>query len=445
MIAKAQNTPLERVRVLQRKLYLAAKANPTRKFGVLYDKVCRKDVLQAAYAQVRANQGAPGVDRQTFESIENGMGVDAFLGDIRAKLVGKRYKPLPVRRVFIPKADGTQRPLGIPVITDRVVQAAVKIVIEPLFEAGFRDFSYGFRPRKSAHQALREIYKWLNFKCHWVVDADLKSYFDTIPQDKLLLSVRSKVIDRSVVKLIELWLKAGVMEEMGVRKETTGTPQGGVISPLLANLYLHWLDQIWEKRGFGTRPHDAHIVRYADDFVILCSRRPEFYLGQAQAVLDRLGLTLNAKKTRIVNARETTFDFLGHRFAVRDSKRSGEQKTYYYPSPKAMKSVKNKIKEAVHSGQHWDLPELIRDRVNPILRGWGNYFKMGNSRQHFVSIANYTTYTLCIMLRKKHQKRSKGWRDHPPSWFYEYQKLFPLYSLSVGGSDQVRYGRPGPL
>lgn len=320
----------------------------------------------------------------------------------------------------------------------------MKIVIEPLFEASFRDFSYGFRPRKSAHQALREVYKWLNYKCHWVVDADLKSYFDTIPHDKLLLSVRTKVIDRSVVKLIAMWLKAGVMEEMGVRKETTGTPQGGVISPLLANLYLHWLDRTWERRGFGERRYDAHIVRYADDFVILCSQRPEYYLDQARAVLDRLGLTLNAKKTRILNAREDTFDFLGHRFAVRASKRSGELKTFYYPTPKAMKSVKMKIREVVRTGQHWDLPDLIQEKVNPILRGWGNYFKTGNSRQHFLSIANYTTYTLCIMLRKKHKKRSKGWRDHPPSWFYEYQKLFPLYSLSVGGSDQARYGRLVP-
>jgi len=444
VIAKAQNTPLERVRVLQRKLYLAAKANPTRKFGVLYDKVCREDVLQAAYAQVRANQGAPGVDRQTFEEIENGMGVDAFLSNIRQKLVGKRYKPLPVRRVFIPKADGTQRPLGIPVIADRVVQAAVKIVIEPLFEADFLDFSYGFRPRKSAHEALREVYKWLNFKCHWVVDADLKSYFDTIPHDKLLLSVRSRVIDRSVVKLIAMWLNAGVLEEMGVRKATTGTPQGGVISPLLANLYLHWLDRFWVKRGFGNRSHDAHLVRYADDFVILCSQRPEQYLAQAQQVLDRLGLTLNAKKTRIVNTRGETFDFLGHRFAVRSSKRSGQTKTFYYPNPKAMKAVKEKIREAVRTGQHRNLPDLIQERINPILRGWGNYFKTSNSRLHLLSIARYTTYTLCIMLRKKHKKRSKGWRDHPPSWFYEYQKLFPLERLSIGDSDQARYGRLGP-
>lgn len=442
MIARAENTSLERVQVLQRKLYQAAKANPTRKFGVLYDKVCQIDVLRMAYKQVRANKGAPGIDQQTFEVIEKEVGVGSFLTKIQTELVDKRYTPLPVKRVYIPKADGTQRPLGIPVIADRVVQAAVKIVIEPLFEATFKDFSYGFRPRKNAQQALREIYKWLNFKCHWVVDADLKSYFDTIPHDKLLLSVRTRVIDRSVVKLIEMWLKAGAMEEMKIRKETTGTPQGGVISPLLANLYLHWLDSTWEKKTFGKRPHYAHIVRYADDFVILCSKRPEFYLEQAKKVLDRLGLTLNAKKTRIVNAREEPFDFLGHRFSAQPSKVTGELKTFYYPSPKAMKSVKQKIRDVVRTGQHWDLPTLVKEKVNPILRGWGNYFKTGNSRKHFLSIANYTTWTLCIMLRKKHKKRGKGWRDHPPSWFYDYQGLFKLYSLSVTGSEGSRYARP---
>ena len=256
---------------------------------MLYDKVCRIDVLWAAYEKVRANKGAPGIDRQTFEVIENEVGVASFLSQIQTKLVEKRYRPMPVMRVYIPKADGTQRPLGIPVIADRIVQAAVKIVIEPLFEAVFKDFSYGFRPKRNAHQALREVYKWLNYKCHWVVDADLKSYFDTIPHDKLLLSVRSKVIDRSVVKLIEMWLQAGVMEDMRVRETTTGTPQGGVISPLLANLYLHWLDSTWESKAFGRRPHDAHIVRYADDFVILCRENPEFYLGEARKVLDRTG------------------------------------------------------------------------------------------------------------------------------------------------------------
>ena len=203
MIAKAQNTALEKTRVLQRSLYLAAKANPKRKFGILYDKVCRIDILYQAYAQVRSNRGAPGIDQQDFLAIEAEIGVGPFLRSIQDRLVAKKYKPQPVKRVYIPKSDGGQRPLGIPVIEDRVVQAAVKIVIEPLFEATFKDTSFGFRPKRSAHDALREVYKRLNFKNHWVIDADLKSYFDTIPHDKLLLSVRSKVIDRSVVKLID--------------------------------------------------------------------------------------------------------------------------------------------------------------------------------------------------------------------------------------------------
>jgi hypothetical protein len=217
-----------------------------------------------------------------------------------------------------------------------------------------------------------------------------------------------------------------------------------VISPLLANLYLHWLDQTWDKRKFGERVHDAHLVRYADDFVILCKERPDFYLEQARQVLDRLGLTLNAKKTRVLNVEAEPFDFLGHRFTVRPSKKTGKQNTFYYPSPKAMNSIKKKVREIVQTGQHWELPLLIKERINPLLRGWGNYFKMGNSRKHFVSIANYTTYTLCIMLRKKHKKRSKGWRDHPPSWFYDYHGLFKLYGLSIANSDQQRYGRLVP-
>ena len=439
MIARAENMPLEKTRVLQRSLYLAAKADPKRKFGILYDKVCREDVLYRAYRQVRANGGAPGIDRRSFSVIETEIGVKVFLAELRQKLIVKRYKPQPVRRVYIPKAGGGERPLGIPVIEDRVAQAAVKIVIEPLFEANFKDFSYGFRPKRSAHQALREIYKWLNFKRHWVVDADLKSYFDTIPHDKLLLSVRSRVIDRSVVKLIDLWLKAVVMEDMAVRKETTGTPQGGVISPLLANLYLHWLDHVWETKGFGKRSHNAHIVRYADDFVILCNRNPEFYLEQAKVVLDRLGLTLNAQKTRVVNVKEEPFDFLGHRFVVQRSKRTQNWTTYYYPAPKAMASVKSKIRDIARHGQHWNLSDLIQERLNPVLRGWGNYFKTGNSQKRFKSIDNYAIWVLCIMLRKKHKKRGKGWRDHPPSWFYEYHRLFRLNGLVVVGGVGKRY------
>jgi RNA-directed DNA polymerase len=443
-LPKARNAPLDKVRVLQRKLYRAAKTNPNRKFGILYDKLCRGDVLQRAYRVVRLNRGAAGIDEVTFEHIENEVGTDVFLGNIQKQLVAKRYKPQPVRRVHIPKADGKQRPLGIPIIADRVVQAAAKFVLEPIFEADFKDFSYGFRPEKNAQQALREVYKWLNFGCRYVIDADLKSYFDTIPHDKLLASVRTRVTDRAVVKLLDLWLKAGVMEDMQVRTVTTGTPQGGVISPLLANLYLHWLDRFWEHKAYGKRPYDAHIVRYADDFVILCANKPEFYLGEAKKVIDRLGLSLNEQKTRLVDVRSEPFDFLGHRFAVQPSKRSGELKTYYYPSPKAMASIKQRIRMLARGGQHVNLPELINERFNPLLGGWGNYFRTGNSRLHFKNIDTYTTYTLMIMLRKKHKKPGKGWRDHPPSWFYDFHALFNLNKMVAVSDTATRYARQVP-
>lgn len=440
----ARNAPLDKVRVLQRKLYRAAKTNPKRKFGVLYDKVCRDDVLRRAYTLVRLNRGASGIDDMTFERIEKEIGLDLFLDDVREQLVSKRYKPQPVRRVYIPKADGKQRPLGIPVIADRVVQAAAKIVLEPIFEADFKDFSYGFRPRKNAHQALREIYKWLNFGCHYVIDADIKSYFDTISHDKLLQSVRSRVIDRAVVKLLKMWLKTGVMEDMQVRAAVTGTPQGGVISPLLANLYLNWLDRYWESKGFGKRPHDAHIVRYADDFVILCSQRPEFYLGEARKVVDRLGLALNGEKTRLVNAAKEPFDFLGHRFMRKPSKRTGKVQTYYYPSPKAMTSIRRRIHAVTRRGQHRNLPELIKERVNPLLRGWGHYFATGNSWMHFNRVDNYATCALAIMLRKKHKKPGKGWRDHPPSWFYDLHGLLQLSKLVAAKHPETRYAKQVP-
>lgn len=440
----ARNAPLDKVRILQRKLYRAAKTNPRRKFGILYDKICRSDVLQRAYALARMNRGASGIDALTFEHIEREIGLELFLDGIRQQLVSKRYRPQPVRRVYIPKADGRQRPLGIPVIADRVVQAAAKIVLEPIFEADFKEFSYGFRPRKSAHHALREVYKWLNFGCHHVIDADLESYFDTIPHDKLLQSVRSRVIDRSVVRLLASWLKAGVMEDMQVRAAVTGTPQGGVISPLLANLYLNWLDRQWERKGYSKRPCDAHIVRYADDFVILCSNRPRFYLDEAKAVIDRLGLKFNERKTRVVDAEVEPFDFLGHRFVRRFSERLGKQQTYYFPSPKAMLSIKRRIHAIARTGQHRNLPDLIKERVNPLLRGWGNYFAIGNSWLHFKRIDNYVTCSLAIMLRKKHKKSGKGWRDHPPSWFYELHGLYRLGRVVVRTGAALRYSRPVP-
>ena len=273
MIAKAINTP-EKIRSLQIKLYRSAKAKPDRLFGVLYDKMYRMDILYEAWTRVRSNKGSAGVDKQTIQYIEEDLGIFKLLEDIHVRLKSKKYRPQPVKRVYIPKSDGKLRPLGIPTVTDRIVQTAMKLVIEPIFEAKFKDFSYGFRPKRSCKDAILEIRKYINFGCRHIVDADIKGYFDNIDHDKLLKSVKTSISDRSIIKLIELWLKCGVVEELNLKKQIAGTPQGGVISPLLANIYLHWLDSYWEKAGLSKRwSGDAHLIRYADDCVPRAQRR----------------------------------------------------------------------------------------------------------------------------------------------------------------------------
>jgi len=442
MIAdEAINIPLERVQVFQRRLYRSAKADTKRKYGVLYDKVYRKDILDEAWRFVRANKGSAGIDHQTIQNIEE-YGVEKLLGRIQKLLMEKKYKPNAVLRVYIDKSDGKKRPLGIPTVADRIVQTATKIVIEPIFEADFADFSYGFRPKRSAHEALREIYKWVNFGCQWIVDADLKGYFDTINHDKLIALVKERITDKAVIKLLKMWLKAGVFEGGVVTTSELGTPQGGVISPLLANIYLNALDRFWIVKGYGTkREHDAHLVRYADDFVILCHHNPERYFGFAKKRLDRLSLIVNTEKTRIVNASEG-FQFLGHTFIRNKSEVSGKYKTYYYPSDKSMKSIKKKVKEVIDKSQQFALTEIVQQQLNPKLRGWGNYFKTGNSKERFKEIDNYVTFNLSIMLRKKHKKRGKGWREHPPSWYYDNHRLICLRKMCTNiGSDNARYKR----
>ncbi len=402
-------------------------------FGVLYDKMYRMDILYEAWSRVRTNKGSAGVDRQTIQYIEEELGIFNLLENIHLQLKSKKYRPQPAKRVFIPKTDGKMRPLGIPTVRDRIVQAAMKIVIEPIFEAKFKDFSYGFRPRRSCKDAILEIRKYINFGCRHVVDADIKGYFDNIDHDKLIKSVKTSISDRSIIKLIELWLKCGVMEDLNFKKQITGTPQGGVISPLLANIYLHWLDNHWEKAELNKRwSSDAHLIRYADDFVILCKRNPEIYLEKAKRVLTKLGLQLHEDKTKIVNLNnDESFDFLGFTFRYgfnRQVKVNPKKTVFYYPSKKSMKSIRAKLKEVISKSQHCDLTWLCKEKLNPILRGWCNYFIHGNSRKEIMKVDRYCTKTLCIMLKKKHAKHSKGWRDHPPSFFYE--TTHKLYYMS---------------
>ena len=312
-------TTPESIRTLQRKLYRKAKQEPACRFHALYDKVYRADILSHAYNLVRANKGSAGIDGVTFEAIEEKEGATAFVAELAGALKDKTYKPDPVKRVMIPKANGSQRPLGIPTIRDRVAQMAVKLVIEPIFEADFCDTSYGFRPRKSAHDAVDDVTHTMHKGYTKVIDADLSKYFDTIPHANLMATVAQRISDGAVLHLIQMWLKAPVMEEDkdgtqrnigGGKSNRKGTPQGGVVSPLLANLYLHLLDRIWERRKLQLRL-GARIVRYADDIVILCRKGSEKPMEVLSRILERLGLTLNGTKTKIVNTFEGKFDFSG--------------------------------------------------------------------------------------------------------------------------------------
>ncbi len=353
-----------KVQELQRKLYRAAKAQPQRTFGILYDKVCSEMVVRTAFEQVRRNRGAAGVDGITIESIE-ASGVERFLEELREELRQETYRPMPVRRVFIPKGDGKQRPLGIPRVKDRVAQAAVKLVIEPLFEASFRPNSFGFRPKRSAHQAIEAIRREV-YRKEDVIDLDLKSYFDTIDQQILMQLVRRRVSDPRVLRLIKLWLRAGVMNDGAWEDSDLGTPQGGVISPLLANIYLHPLDLWWETKMQGTT-----LVRYADDMVVLCPKgSAERYMVELRKFLTRLKLLVNEEKTKLVSA-WTGFDFLGVTFRKqRIPSRPRVAMCYVWPSQRSMQRIRDKVRTVVGDGLQSSLSEKIF-RLNRVIRGWG--------------------------------------------------------------------------
>ena len=405
----------DKIRNLQRKLYCKAKAEPAFRFYLLYDKICREDILRHAYALARSNAGAPGVDGMTFKQID-ASGVEAWLAGLREELVSKTYRPDPVRRVTIPKPGGGERPLGIPTIRDRVVQTAAKIVLEPIFEADFEDSSYGYRPRRSAVDAVKETHRLICRGYTDVVDADLSKYFDTIPHSDLLKSVARRIVDRHVLWLIKLWLKAPVEERdgdgtrrmSGGKSNTCGTPQGGVASPLLANIYMNRFLKHWRLSGRG-EAFRAHVVSYADDFVILSRGCADEALTWTKAAMMKLGLTLSEAKTSVKNARKESFDFLGYTLGPQRYRKDGHWYLGASPSKKSVQRVKTKIGELLTPGNKGAWP-VVRDRLNRLLIGWSAYFGYGTRLQAYRAVDNHVYDRVRHFLVRRHQVQGRGTR-----------------------------------
>ena len=427
----------DRIRTLQRKLYRKAKAEPAFRFYVLYDKICRDDVLHHAYRLARANAGSPGVDGMTFARIE-AAGVQEWLAGLREELVAKTYRSQPVRRVMLPKPGGGQRPLGIPTIRDRVVQTAAKLVLEPIFEADFEDSAYGYRPNRGGGQAIKEVHRLICRGYTDVVDADLSGYFDSIPHADLMRSVARRVVDRHVLHLIKMWLKTPVEERdgngkrrmSGGRKATRGTPQGGVASPLLSVIYMNRFLKHWRQTARG-EAFRAHVVSYADDFVILSCGYAEEALAWTRAVMTKLGLTLNEAKTSVRNARQEHFDFLGYTFGPEHFRKDGHWYLGASPSRKSVQRLKTKVSDLLVPGEMGTWPD-VRDRLNRLLRGWSVYFGYGSRLPAYRAVDNHVYERVRNFLTRRHKVAGRGSHRFSDDYVFGEGGVLRLRRVHIG-------------